>query len=220
MQLDYTKIDGLVAAVIQDATSGRVLMVGFMNDEAFRKTVETGYAVFYTNYGSRKAGELDATRRAAAILHWDERGRQVRFEGSVVRSPAEESDDYFASRPRRSQLNAWSSEQSRPIDDPTELERRAAVRELQGADLGGRGLQGVGRQAHGRQVAAGQTALDVDQVAVQRLPVRPEHPAHELALVAGRQRPQGLQGLWREGDGVQGQGRGQVGLVGRHRLAI
>ena len=48
MQLDYTKIDGLVAAVIQDHLTGRVLMVGFMNDEAFRKTVETGYAVFYS----------------------------------------------------------------------------------------------------------------------------------------------------------------------------
>ena len=48
MDLDFTKIDGLVAAVIQDATSGRVLMVGFMNEEAFRKTVETGYATFYS----------------------------------------------------------------------------------------------------------------------------------------------------------------------------
>jgi phosphoribosyl-AMP cyclohydrolase len=48
MQLDYTKIDGLVAAVIQDHKSGRVLMVGFMNEEAFKKTVETGYAVFYS----------------------------------------------------------------------------------------------------------------------------------------------------------------------------
>ncbi len=48
MQLDYTKIDGLVAAVIQDHQSGRVLMVGFMNEEAFKKTVETGYAVFYS----------------------------------------------------------------------------------------------------------------------------------------------------------------------------
>ena len=48
MDLDFTKLDGLVAAVIQDATSGRVLMVGFMNEEAFRKTVETGYATFYS----------------------------------------------------------------------------------------------------------------------------------------------------------------------------
>ncbi len=48
MQLDFTKSDGLVAAVIQDATTNRVLMVGWMNDEAFKKTVETGYAVFYS----------------------------------------------------------------------------------------------------------------------------------------------------------------------------
>jgi phosphoribosyl-AMP cyclohydrolase len=48
MDLDFTKLDGLVAAVIQDATTGRVLMVGFMNEEAFRKTVQTGYAVFYS----------------------------------------------------------------------------------------------------------------------------------------------------------------------------
>lgn len=48
MDLDFTKLDGLIPAVIQDATSGRVLMVGFMNQEAFRKTVETGYATFYS----------------------------------------------------------------------------------------------------------------------------------------------------------------------------
>jgi len=48
MQLDFSKLDGLVAAVIQDAQTGRVLMVGFMNEEAFQKTVETGYATFYS----------------------------------------------------------------------------------------------------------------------------------------------------------------------------
>src|SRR6266852_7533962 len=48
MDLDFKKLDGLVAAVIQDATSGRVLMVGFMNEEAFQKTVETGYATFFS----------------------------------------------------------------------------------------------------------------------------------------------------------------------------
>jgi phosphoribosyl-AMP cyclohydrolase len=48
MNLDYRKLDGLVPAVIQDAASGRVLMVGFMNEEAFRLTVETGYATFYS----------------------------------------------------------------------------------------------------------------------------------------------------------------------------
>ena len=48
MDLDFKKLDGLVAAVIQDNASGRVLMVGFMNEEAFRKTVETGYATFFS----------------------------------------------------------------------------------------------------------------------------------------------------------------------------
>jgi phosphoribosyl-AMP cyclohydrolase len=48
MQLDFTKLDGLVAAVIQDHATSRVLMLGFMNEEAFRKTVETGFATFYS----------------------------------------------------------------------------------------------------------------------------------------------------------------------------
>jgi pyridoxamine 5'-phosphate oxidase len=85
-----------------------------------------GYAVFYTNYGSRKAAELLSTRRAAAVLYWHELGRQVRFEGPVVRSPDAESDAYFASRPLASQVNAWSSEQSRPLPDLAALEERAA----------------------------------------------------------------------------------------------
>ena len=85
-----------------------------------------GYAVFYTNYGSRKGGELLATRRAAGVLYWHELGRQVRFEGPAVRSPASESDAYFATRPTPSQVNAWSSEQCRPLPDPAALEERAA----------------------------------------------------------------------------------------------
>jgi len=85
-----------------------------------------GYAVFYTNYGSRKGDELLSTGRAAAVLYWHELGRQVRFEGPVVRSPDAESDAYFASRPLPSQANAWSSEQSRPLPNPAALEERAA----------------------------------------------------------------------------------------------
>jgi pyridoxamine 5'-phosphate oxidase len=85
-----------------------------------------GYAVFYTNYGSRKGDELAANGRAAAVLYWHELGRQVRFEGPVVRSPPAESDRYFASRPLASQINALSSEQSRPLQDPAALEERAA----------------------------------------------------------------------------------------------
>ena len=85
-----------------------------------------GYAVFYTNYGSRKGAELLATHRAAGVLYWHELGRQVRLEGPVVRSPEAESDAYFATRPLASQINAWSSEQSRPLPDPAALEERAA----------------------------------------------------------------------------------------------
>ena len=61
-----------------------------------------------------------------SLAYWHELGRQVRFEGPVVRSPDSESDAYFATRPLASQINAWSSEQSRPLPDTTSLEERAA----------------------------------------------------------------------------------------------
>jgi pyridoxamine 5'-phosphate oxidase len=89
------------------------------------------HLVFFTNYGSRKATELEGSGFAACVLYWRDSGRQLRFEGRIERSPADESDAYFASRPRQSQLNAWASEQSRPVESPddvsarlTELEKR------------------------------------------------------------------------------------------------
>lgn len=88
-------------------------------------SVEQGYVVFYTNYRSRKGRELEGRKRAAAALYWAELGRQIRLEGQVVRSPDAESDAYFATRPFRSQLNAWISEQSEPLADGDDLERRA-----------------------------------------------------------------------------------------------
>jgi pyridoxamine 5'-phosphate oxidase len=91
-------------------------------------SVEDGYAVFYTHYGSRKALEIASTGRAAAVLYWQEAGRQLRFEGAVVRSPHAESDAYFATRAWLSQLNAWSSEQSKPLFAPTDLKSRAEAR--------------------------------------------------------------------------------------------
>ncbi len=84
-----------------------------------------GYAVFHTNYRSRKGVELDGRADAAAVLHWDSLGRQIRLEGPAVQSPKDESDEYFATRPWQSRLNAWVSEQSQPLSDPAELAERA-----------------------------------------------------------------------------------------------
>jgi len=90
-----------------------------------KEIAPAGYAVFYSNYQSRKGGELAENPRAAAVLYWEPLGRQVRFEGPIVRSPPDESDAYFATRPAMSQLNAWSSAQSRPLARPEDLERAA-----------------------------------------------------------------------------------------------
>jgi pyridoxamine 5'-phosphate oxidase len=79
---------------------------------------------FFTNYESRKALELESTHRAAAAFHWARFARQVRVEGYVVRATTEESDAYFASRPRGHQLGAVVSTQSRPIGGLDELHAR------------------------------------------------------------------------------------------------
>lgn len=82
--------------------------------------------VFYTNRGSRKAGELDANAHVALLFHWKSQRRQIRIEGSVARATDAESDTYFASRGRDSQLGAWASDQSRPLDDRATFEARFA----------------------------------------------------------------------------------------------
>ena len=85
--------------------------------------------VFYTNRRSRKGGELAANPHAAAGFRWYVVDRQVRIAGPVTEVDDEESDAYFASRPRGSQIGAWSSDQSRPVADRSELDRRLAEAE-------------------------------------------------------------------------------------------
>jgi pyridoxamine 5'-phosphate oxidase len=82
--------------------------------------------VFYTNRESRKAADLAGEAKAALLFHWKSLRRQVRIEGAVSRVSDAESDAYFASRGRDSQLGAWASEQSRPLDARTTFEARFA----------------------------------------------------------------------------------------------
>ena len=84
---------------------------------------ERGF-VFYTNQDSRKGNELEANPRAALLFHWKSLRRQVRVEGAVEPVSTEEADAYFATRSRDSQLGAWASDQSRPLDSRETFERR------------------------------------------------------------------------------------------------
>ena len=93
---------------------------------------ERGLA-FFSHYTSRKGRELEANPQAALLFHWSPLGRQVRVEGQVERVPAEESDAYFATRPRDAQLGALASRQSEPLGSRTELYERLVELE---ADLG------------------------------------------------------------------------------------
>lgn len=97
---------------------------------------ENGF-VFYTNYESRKAAELDANPRAALTFHWTVLERQVRIEGTAVRTSHDEAAEYFRTRPKDSRIGAWASPQSREIASREALEVRAAARaeEFSGRDI-------------------------------------------------------------------------------------
>lgn len=90
------------------------------------KGIDRGGICFFTNYESRKARELELNPRAALVFFWASLNRQVRLEGSVERLGPSESDAYFQTRARESQLGAWASPQSRPIADRQELDARFA----------------------------------------------------------------------------------------------
>ena len=90
------------------------------------KGIEDGGFVFYTNFESRKARELLASRRAALCFHWQSLEVQVRVEGDAAPVHPDVADAYFATRARGSQLGAWASLQSRAIEHDGDLERRLA----------------------------------------------------------------------------------------------
>lgn len=85
------------------------------------KTYDADGFVFYTNYGSRKALEIDNNSHVSAVMWWDQLYRQVRIEGNASRISDEESDEYFSVRPRAKQISAWISPQSRQIEGRQQL---------------------------------------------------------------------------------------------------
>ena len=98
------------------------------------RTVDARGFVFFTNYESRKARELAQNPRAALCQHWPTLEEQIRVEGRVERVSGAESDAYFAGRPRDSQVGAWASEQSRPLESRAVLEGRIRDVEARFAD--------------------------------------------------------------------------------------
>jgi pyridoxamine 5'-phosphate oxidase len=91
---------------------------------------DPGYLVFYTNYKSAKARQIQENPHVAVLFHWDSLGRQVRIEGQAVRSPDAESDAYFASRDWGSKLGAWGSDQSAPLESRNALLAQVSKRAL------------------------------------------------------------------------------------------
>jgi pyridoxamine 5'-phosphate oxidase len=110
----------------EGAPDARMVLLKGFGPDGFR---------FHTNYDSAKGRQLDAEPRAALVVYWRELDRQVRIRGTVERLGAAESDDYFATRPRDSQLGAWASPQSAPLAGRGELDAR--VREAERRFAGG-----------------------------------------------------------------------------------
>src|SRR3954453_5584844 len=116
----------LATATAEGRPSARIVLLKHADEDGF---------VFYTNYRSRKARELDANPFAALIFYWQKLDYQIRVEGSVTRVSAAESDAYFAPRPRDSQLGPHASPQSDAVADRSFLERQFAEAEARYLDV-------------------------------------------------------------------------------------
>jgi pyridoxamine 5'-phosphate oxidase len=106
----------LATATAEGRPSARMVLLKQVDDEGF---------VFFTNYHSAKAAQLESNPYAALVFYWNPLDRQVRVEGKVERTSAEESEQYFQTRPRESQIGAWASPQSSVIAGRVVLEQRA-----------------------------------------------------------------------------------------------
>src|SRR6266516_6991925 len=95
--------------------SARIVLMKSFDDRGF---------AFYTNYSSRKGQELSENARACLLFYWSPLWRQVRIKGMVEKVSAEESDQYFHSRPLGSKIGAWASDQSQTVSDRAALEKR------------------------------------------------------------------------------------------------
>lgn len=85
------------------------------------KDIEPDAFVFYTNYESAKAQELDQAGKASFVMHWKSLRRQIRVRGTITREEGAKADEYYASRSLKSRLGAWASRQSRPLDSRASL---------------------------------------------------------------------------------------------------
>ena len=112
----------------QDATSMTLATANRNGDPCARivllKSLDDRGFVFYTNYNSRKGQELTENSRACLLFYWSAVWRQVRIEGVVEKVSAEESDQYFDSRPLGSKIGAWASDQSATVENRTQLEKQ------------------------------------------------------------------------------------------------
>jgi pyridoxamine 5'-phosphate oxidase len=90
------------------------------------KEIEASAFVFYTNYGSRKGREIEATGKAAFVLHWKSLRRQIRVRGVTEREEGPQADAYYASRSLKSRLGAWASDQSQPLSSREALMAKVA----------------------------------------------------------------------------------------------
>jgi len=114
---EVSLVDAMALATVdaEGVPDARMVLLKGFGPDGFR---------FFTNLGSGKARQLEATPRAALILYWRELDRQVRIRGDVEKLPASDDDAYFSTRPAEARIGAWASPQSRPIADRAALDAR------------------------------------------------------------------------------------------------